>query len=82
MEGLGNRESRVISDRPEAGDEAACARSKEGAADARELIARENRVPTRLARGEEHDLGVEFEVHDLAHGHPAICQLDARGIRE
>lgn len=72
----------MISDRPEAGDEASGARSKERAADARELIAREDGVATCLARGEEHDLGIEFEVDDLAHGHPAVSQLDARGIRE
>lgn len=82
MEGFGYRHGGMISDRPEAGDEAACTCSKERTADARELIARENGVPTRLAGGEEHDLGVEFEVNDLTNGHPAVSQLDPRGARE
>jgi hypothetical protein len=70
----------MISDRPEAGHKASCSSGEECAADTGEFIARVDRVASGLAAREEHDLGVEIKVDDIAYRHPSVGELESRRV--
>ena len=72
---LGDGERRSISDRPQRGDEAACACCMEGACKAAEFLACVNGMSACLATGEEDEVGIEPEVDDVAKRQPAVGEL-------